>query len=176
MIILKHVMTYLSFSPFQYASFSMLHICHNENGCPDIWTISFVLSETLIAEAAARCTVDQLSYLVSISVRFMCVCVYWLLNVTINDISVIHLTAQSCEGGLKMLIDISYSSLRCQSKHQHRATLLSRLIWETAHFSCLLRCAWRYGGPIPGFPQGSLSFISICINIHPCFTPRCEFF
>ena len=41
--------------------------------------------------------------------------VYWLLNVTINDISVIYVTARRCAGGLKKKLDLLSGSQR----HRH---------------------------------------------------------
>ena len=66
---------------------------------------------------------------------------YRLLNVTINNISVIHVMAHRCAGDLKKLdlwsgtlvIDISLGSLTCPSKHQHGPPFL-RLFQETALF------------------------------------------
>ena len=74
----------------------------------------------------------------------------WLFNVTINDISVLYVTAHRCAGGLKRswtygrppnAIDISQGSLTCPSKHRHGTTLFIRLFRETSLFSCLLRHA-----------------------------------
>ena len=56
----------------------------------------------------------------------------WLLNVTINDISVIHVTAHRCSGVLKNTFHIRLGSpwhfvrfVFCLSKQRHRATLLT---------------------------------------------------
>ena len=72
--------------------------------------------------------------------------------VTIDDISVIYVTAHKCAGGLKKFDQrwgsqrhrhfVGFiSSLRCPSKHRHGATLFIRLFRETAPFSRLLRHA-----------------------------------
>ena len=68
----------------------------------------------------------------------------WLFNVTINDISVIRVTAHKCAGGLKKLdlrsgshaIDISYGFLTCPSDTDTGPTFL-RLFQETASFQSL---------------------------------------
>ena len=82
----------------------------------------------------------------------------WLFNVTINDISVIYVTAHRCAGGLKKKLDLRSGSQR----HRHFAgffnvpvlaptqdhpfyTVIPR---HTAPFSRLLRSRWGYGGHI----------------------------
>ena len=79
-----------------------------------------------------------------------------LFNVTINDISVIYVTAHRCAGGLKKM-DLRSGSQR----HRHfvgffnvpvlaptRTTLFLRWFRHTAPFSRLLRSRWGYGGHI----------------------------
>ena len=83
--------------------------------------------------------------------------VNWLFNVTINDISVIHVTAHRCAGGLKKKLDLRSGSQR----HRHfvgffnvpvqaptRGHLFIRWFRHTAPFSRLLRSRWGYGGHI----------------------------
>ena len=48
----------------------------------------------------------------------VCACVNWLLNVTINDISVIHVTTHRCAGGLKNMDVRSGSNVPVQSSTQ----------------------------------------------------------
>ena len=57
-------------------------------------------------------------------------------------------------------IDISWGSLTCPSKHRHGTNHpFYGSSEKPTHFSCLLRCAWGYGGPIcilnPWVPTGS---------------------
>ena len=79
----------------------------------------------------------------------------WLFNVTINDISVIYVTAHTCAGGLKKKLDLRSGSQR----HRHfvgffnvpvlaptRTNLFIRWFRHTAPFSRLLRSRWGYGG------------------------------
>ena len=80
-----------------------------------------------------------------------------LFNVTIYDISVIHVTAHRCAGGLKKKLNLRSGSQRhrhfagsltCPSKHRHGTTLFIRWFRHTAPFSRLLRSRWGYGGHI----------------------------
>ena len=83
----------------------------------------------------------------------MCGCVYWLLNVTINDISVIHVMAHRCAGGLKKIwtygrvTDFSEGYLTCPSKHRHGVTLLT-VYFENVPFHSPFTTPWRYVRPL----------------------------
>ena len=79
----------------------------------------------------------------------------WLFNVTINDISVIYVTAHRCAGGLKKKLDLLSGSQR----HRHFVGFFNVLVLaptrdhpfytvirHTAPFSRLLRSRWGYGG------------------------------
>ena len=55
----------------------------------------------------------------------------WIFKVTINDISVIHVTGSLKELDLRLgsyAIDISEGSLMCPSKHQHGAILFTVIL------------------------------------------------
>ena len=52
---------------------------------------------------------------ISLAASYGCVKLKWLFNVTIYDISVIYVTAHSCEGGLKKKFDLRSGSQR----HRH---------------------------------------------------------
>ena len=76
----------------------------------------------------------------------------WLFNVTINNISVIYVTAdwrrRQTYGRAPNAIDISYGSLTCPSKHGHGATLFVRLFRENRPISSPFTTHWGYGGHI----------------------------
>ena len=103
--------------------------------------------------------------------------VNWLFNVTINDISVIYVTAHRCAGGLKKKLDLRSGSQRHRHfvgffnvSDRHGTTLFIRWFRHTAPFSRLLRSRWGYGGHIldltpPGPHGGRL------IRLGYCFTP-----
>ena len=92
--------------------------------------------------------------------------VNWLFNVTINDISVIYVTAHRCAGGLKKL-DLRSGSQR----HRHFVGFFNvpvlaptrehpfYTVRHTAPISRLLRSRWGYGGRIfdltPGPSRGN---------------------
>ena len=101
--------------------------------------------------------------------KWWMVVVNWLFNVTINDISVIYVTAHRCAGGLKKKLDLRSDSKR----HRHSVgffnvpvlaptgtTLFIRWFRHTAPFSRLLRSRWGYGGHIldltPGPSRGKI--------------------
>ena len=84
----------------------------------------------------------------------------WLFNVTINDISVIYVTAHRCAGGLKKKLDLRSGSQRHRHfvgffnvpvQAPHGTTLFIRWFRHTAPFSRLLRSRWGYGGHILDF-------------------------
>ena len=65
--------------------------------------------------------------------------VNWLFNVTIYNISVIHVTAHRCAGGMKKNLYLRsqrhrhfIGSLTCPSKHRHGTNLFIRWIRHTA--------------------------------------------
>ena len=102
---------------------------------------------------------------------------YWLLKVTINDISVIHVTAHRCAGGLKKL-DIRPTSTpsifrsvsRCARQSNDTGSTFLRLFQENAPFSRLLRRLLGYGGPILIYslrvPQRVQASIEACLKYH----------
>ena len=88
----------------------------------------------------------------------------WLLNVTINDISVIYVTAHRYAGGLNKVFDLRSGSQR----HRHFVGLFNvtvqaptqghpyiRLYRETAPYSRLFTTHWGYGGYILDLTPGS---------------------
>ena len=98
------------------------------------------------------------------------VSVYWLLNVTINDISFIHVTAHRCAGGLKKKLNLKSG---CQ-RHRHFVEFFNVPVqaptWghpfygysekpPHSYFNRHLRSEWGYGGPIlifnPRIPMGA---------------------
>ena len=96
--------------------------------------------------------------------------VNWLFNVTINDISVIYVTAHKCAGGLKKKLDLRSGSQRHRHfvgffnvpvLHRHGTNLFIRWFRHTAPFSRLLRSRWGYGGAHsrlnPPGPHGGFS-------------------
>ena len=97
--------------------------------------------------------------------------VNWLFNVTINDISVIYVTAHRCTGELKKL-DLRSGSQR----HRHFVGFFNvpilaptrghRWFRHTAPFSRLLRSRWGYEGHILDLTPGpSRGFIVIRYKI-----------
>ena len=80
---------------------------------------------------------------------------YWLLNVTINDISVIYVTAQMCKGTEEVRPTVGLP------RHRHFVGFLNTPVWaptwvqpfyvysvNSPNFNQLLRRTWGYRGPI----------------------------
>ena len=83
----------------------------------------------------------------------------WLLNVTINDISVIYVTAHTCAGGLKKKLDMRADSQR----HRHfvgffnvliQAPTRDRLWFRPVFASCL-----EFGVPKGGVGRTAYKYI-----------------
>ena len=77
----------------------------------------------------------------------------WLFNVTFNDISVMGRHIYRCAGGpkkkklgLRSGSNRDFVGFSCPSKHQHHH--VQPFYGYSENFSCLLRRAWEYGGPI----------------------------
>ena len=82
-----------------------------------------------------------------------------LFNVTINDISVIYVTAHRCTGGLKKKLDLRSGSQR----HRHFVVFFNVPVlaptryhpfYTVIPFSRLLRSRWGYGGHILDLTPG----------------------
>ena len=93
-----------------------------------------------------------------------------LFNVTINDISVIYVTAHRCAGGLKKKFDLRSGS----QSHRHfvglfnvpvqaptRDHLFIRWFRHTAPFSRLLRSSWGYWGHILDLNPRALTGVQV---------------
>ena len=99
--------------------------------------------------------------------------VNWLFNVTINDISVIHVTAHRCAGGLKKWLDLRSDSQRhrhlmCPSKHRHGTTLFIRWFRHIAPlvaFNYTLGIRRTYSRPSRGVCFVNRSYFRLCIAL-----------
>ena len=98
------------------------------NYCSNLYVVTYFKAKQAIPRfhGSKEHTTDHLGTVNSNPPQIcVLVCVDWLLNVTINDISVIHVTAHRCAGRLKKKLylgsashamDISYGSLKYSDK------------------------------------------------------------
>ena len=110
--------------------------------------------------------------------------VNWLFNVTINDISVIYVTAHRCAGGLKKKLDLRSGSQRHRNfvgffnvsvLAPTRDHPFIRWFRHTAPFSRLLRSRWVYGGHILDLtPRALTGALPNYLNLGVVYVPHCK--